>query len=123
MIPKTQKGKEKSLDMTFLKKFPINTDTLPVQEGRRIKGMSECLKNYPYTHGRNSISGRTNYAVIPEIQYIPLKFGQEEVQKLKEKNPHYAKLIENIKLKNEGSKGDYSLDPHGALYKKIKDHR
>ena len=27
-----------------------------------------------------------------------------------------------MKLKNKRSKGDYSLDLHGTLYKKIKDH-
>ena len=28
-------------------------------------------------------------------------------------------MIENMKLKNKMSKEDYSLDPHGTLYKKI----
>ena len=51
-----------------------------------------------------------------------MKFDKEEIRKLQETDPHYAILVENINLKNERSKGDYSLDPHGTLYKKIKDN-
>ena len=63
-----------------------------------------------------------NYITIQKIQYVPLKFNIEEIRKLQEADPQYAKLIENMKPKNKMSKQDYSLDLHGALYKKIKDH-
>ena len=53
---------------------------------------------------------------------MQLRFYQEEIRKLQDKGPHCAKLIENMKLKNKRSKGDYTLDPHGTLCKKIKDH-
>ena len=46
-----------------------------------------------------------------EIQHVPLKSDQEDVGKLKEKDHHYAKLIENMKLKNKRSKGDYRFRP------------
>ena len=46
---------------------------------------------------------------------VALKFDQEEIRKLQEKDHHYATLIEIMKLRNEISKGDYSLDPHGVL--------
>ena len=53
--------------------------------------------------------------MIHEIQHVPLKFMQEEMRKLEQKDAHYAKLIMNMKLRNMISKGDYSLDPHGIL--------
>ena len=40
---------------------------------------------------------------------------------LQETDPHYAKLIKNMKMKDKISKGDYCLDPHGVLYKKVQD--
>ena len=49
-----------------------------------------------------------------------MKFHQEEIREIQEKHPHYTKLIKNMKLKNENSKRNCSLDPHGMLYKKIK---
>ena len=41
-----------------------------------------------------------------EIQHIPYKSDQEEIKKLQEKDPHYSKLLENMKLKSERSKGN-----------------
>ena len=60
--------------------------------------------------------------MIYEVQHVPLKFDQIEIRKLQEKDPYYAKLIKDMKLKNKRRKGDYSLDSHRILYKKIKDH-
>ena len=37
--------------------------------------------------------------MIHEIQHVSLKSDKEEIRKLPEKDPPYAKLIENMKLK------------------------
>ena len=63
-----------------------------------------------------------NDTMIHEIQHIPYKSDQKEIKKLQEKDPHYTKLLENMKLKNERSKGNCNLGPLGKLYKKVKDH-
>ena len=73
-------------------------------------------------HAETPTQVEANDTMIHEIQHVPLISDQEEIRKLQETDPHYTKLIENMKLKNKRSKGDYSLDPHEALYKKIKDH-
>ena len=39
--------------------------------------------------------------MIHEIKDVPLKSDLEEIKKLQEKDPHYAKLIENMKWKHE----------------------
>ena len=39
-----------------------------------------------------------------EIQHVPLKCDPEEVKMLQETDPHYAKLIKNMKMKNKISK-------------------
>ena len=57
-----------------------------------------------------------------EIHDVASKFDQEEIRKLQGKDPHYVKLIENMKLKSKTRKGDYNLDPNGTLHQKIKDH-
>ena len=40
-----------------------------------------------------------NKTMIHGIQHIPLKSDQEELRRLQENDPHYAKSIENMKLK------------------------
>ena len=53
--------------------------------------------------------------MMHEIWHVTLKFIQEEIRKLQEKHPYYAKLIEDRKLKNKRSKED----PLRTLYKKV----
>ena len=92
-----QKGKGKSLDIIFWRIPPINTEEIPTQVEQNETNINK--------------------------KYVALKFDQEEIRKLWETDPYYPKLIEKIKQRNEGSKEDSSLDPHSAIYKKIKDHR
>ena len=57
--------------------------------------------------------------MVHEI-HVLLRSYPEEIRKLQEKNLHCDKLIENMNFENKWCKGDYSLDPHGTLYKKVK---
>ena len=50
--------------------------------------------------------------MIQKIQHVLLKFDSVEIRKLEEADSQYAKMINSMKLKNETSKADYSLDPH-----------
>ena len=40
-----------------------------------------------------------NDIMIHEIQHVPLKCDQDKIRKIQEKDPYYAKLIENMMLK------------------------
>ena len=56
------------------------------------------------------------------MQCVPFKCNEKVISKLQETDPHYVKLIKNIKLKNEISIRDHRLYLHGVLYKKIQGH-
>ena len=53
------------------------------------------------THRETPTQVEQNYTMIHEIQYLPFKCDQEEIVKLQETDPYYAKLIQNMKLRNE----------------------
>ena len=63
--------------------------------------MKKIEKSTTHTHRKFPAQVEQNDTMIHEMKHIQLKFDLEEIRKLLEKDPHYAKLIENIKLKNE----------------------
>ena len=50
------------------------------------------------------------------------EIDQEEIRKLQEAVLHHAKLVKNIKLRNEIAKREYRSDSHGLLCNKVQDH-
>ena len=57
----------------------------------------------PHTHRKkyaeeHLVQVEQNGTMIHKI-HVSLKFDQEEIRKLQEKDPHYTKFIQNMKLK------------------------
>ena len=61
--------------------------------------------------------------ILNQIQYIPIKVDQDEIDRLQQEGVQYSVVIINRKTKGKTVSRDFSLNPQGVLYKKIQVYR
>ena len=104
------KGKDNSLAdiISCLRSIHLYDSLDPEVDWNKLEHNS--FKELPPINAEHPTQLEQNETLIHEIQHVSKKFNQEEIRTLQERDPHYVELIEYMKMRNEVSKGDYSLD-------------